>query len=68
MILSVAMMLSWLGANRGSEVLASAGSAIEQAVDDVLKNPETRTMDLGGTMATDAFGAEVAKAAVKRLK
>lgn len=68
MILSVAMMLSWLGANRNSEALARAGSAIEQAVDDVLKNPATRTVDLGGKMPTDAFGTEVAKAAAKRLR
>ncbi len=62
LILSVAMMLSWLGEQRGLEPFRAAGAAMETAVDQVLENPASRTRDLGGTMNTDAFGAEVARA------
>lgn len=62
LILSAAMMLSWLGERRGIEMLRAAGAAMERAVDQVLENPASRTRDLGGSMNTDAFGAEVARA------
>ena len=62
MILSVAMLLSWLGDRRGLQPLRAAGAAMERAVDMVLEDPASRTRDLGGTMHTDAFGAEVARA------
>jgi 3-isopropylmalate dehydrogenase len=62
LILSVAMMLSWLGEARKLPSFEGAGAEMEQAVDRVLSNPETRTRDLGGKMNTDAFGSAVAKA------
>ncbi|MFJ3055006.1 isocitrate/isopropylmalate dehydrogenase family protein [Herbaspirillum sp. NPDC087042] len=62
MILSVAMLLQWLGEHRQSEALARAGHRIEQAVDAVLENPATRTPDLGGQIGTRAFGQAVAAA------
>lgn len=62
LILSAAMMLSWLGEQRGLPHFEAAGAEIERAVDEVLANPATRTRDLGGSMNTDAFGSEVAKA------
>lgn len=62
LILSVAMMLSWLGEKRGLANFETAGEAIEKAVDAVLADPAKRTRDLGGTMNTDAFGAAVAAA------
>ncbi|NEJ82517.1 isocitrate/isopropylmalate dehydrogenase family protein, partial [Rhizobium leguminosarum] len=62
LILSVGMMLSWLGEQRGLPNFEAAGAEIERAVDEVLENPETRTRDLGGTTNTDAFGSLVAKA------
>jgi len=55
MILSVAMLLSWLGEKRGSEALLVAGRKIETAVDAVLENPATRTADLGGKIGTREF-------------
>jgi len=61
LILSAAMMLSWLGEQRRLPAFEAAGAAIERAVDAVLANPEERTRDLGGTVGTDAFGALVAK-------
>ena len=55
MILSVAMMLDFLG-------LKEAAAAVEQAVAGVLKDGETLTPDLGGSAATaDVTGAVIAK-------
>ena len=65
MILSVAMMLSWLGEQRGIAKLIDAGSAISDAVDTVLDAPANRTRDLGGTVNTDAFGTLVEQALQK---
>ena len=62
MILSVAMLVQWLGERRGSHALTQAAGAIEAAVDRVLANPATRTADLGGTMGCQAFGEAVARA------
>ncbi|NRP21710.1 Homoisocitrate dehydrogenase [Ensifer adhaerens] len=61
LILSVGMMLSWLGEQRGLPQFEAAGAEIERAVDEVLANPATRTRDLGGNANTDAFGAAVTK-------
>jgi 3-isopropylmalate dehydrogenase len=66
LILSAAMMLSWLGEKRGLANFEAAGAAMERAVDEVLADPETRTRDLGGTTNTDAFGAAVARAVAGR--
>lgn len=60
MILSVAMMLQWIGEKRGLQAWSDAGDAITRAVDEVLENPETRTPDLGGKTGTVAFGKAVA--------
>lgn len=62
LILSVAMMLSWLGEQRKLPNFEAAGAEIERAVDEVLANPESRTRDLGGSLNTDAFGSAVAQA------
>jgi 3-isopropylmalate dehydrogenase len=62
LILSAAMMLSWLGEQRKIPALEAAGAAVEQAVDEVLANPALRTRDLGGSLNTDAFGEKVAGA------
>jgi 3-isopropylmalate dehydrogenase len=66
MILSAGMLLQWLGEHHGNAAYQAAGGAIEKAVDAVLRNPATRTPDLGGTTGTRAFSAavvaEVAKA------
>lgn len=61
MILSVAMLLDWVGEHRQLEHYAKAGQAIHTAVDRVLDDPATRTPDIGGSIGTRAFGAAVAK-------
>ena len=62
MILSVAMLVQWLGERRQSAALLKAAQTMEAAVDRVLENPATRTADLGGSMGCKAFAAEVARA------
>jgi 3-isopropylmalate dehydrogenase len=62
LILSTAMMLRWLGEQRGLPDLEAAGQAIEAAVDRVLADPGSRTRDLGGPLGTQAFGERVAHA------
>lgn len=55
MILSVAMLLDWIGTQRSNKAFAQAGKAIHAAVESVLANPETRTADIGGKIGTQAF-------------
>ncbi|WP_158934831.1 isocitrate/isopropylmalate dehydrogenase family protein [Burkholderia sp. S171] len=61
MILSVAMLIQWMGEHHGKPALVEAGKAMDLAVDKVLENPETRTPDLGGRFGCKAFSDEVAK-------
>jgi 3-isopropylmalate dehydrogenase len=65
MILSVAMLMQWIGDNRHSLEAKKAGDAMEAAVDDVLADPGSRTADLGGTLGCNAFGTCVADAVRK---
>jgi 3-isopropylmalate dehydrogenase len=62
MILSVAMLLVWLGERHGSAALRQAGASIEAAVDATLEDPALRTADLGGSLGCRAFGERVAGA------
>jgi 3-isopropylmalate dehydrogenase len=62
MILSVAMMVRWVGDKRGDAAARKVGDAMAAAVDQVLENPATRTRDIGGTIGCAAFAAAVAKA------
>ncbi|TQV78573.1 isocitrate/isopropylmalate dehydrogenase family protein [Denitrobaculum tricleocarpae] len=62
LILSAAMMLTWLGEQRGVKKLMEAGAAMNSAVDLVLEDPAARTRDLGGTTNTAEFGRLVADA------
>ncbi|MBY4897078.1 isocitrate/isopropylmalate dehydrogenase family protein [Cupriavidus sp. AU9028] len=60
MILSVAMLVQWLGEHRDMPHFIAAAQAIDAAVDKVLADPATRTADLGGSMGCTAFGQAVA--------
>lgn len=62
MILSVAMLIQWMGDHHDTPSLRQAGNAIETAVDRVLADPNARTADLGGTAGCRAFGRLVAQA------
>jgi len=62
MILSVGMMLNWLGDKRGDERLKEAWKRIDCAVDAVLSEGKIRTPDLRGNSSTVEFGEAVVKA------
>jgi 3-isopropylmalate dehydrogenase len=62
LILSGAMLLTWLGEQRRVPALEAAGAAIDKALDVALADPAARTRDLGGPANTDAFAARVAAA------
>ena len=62
MILSVAMLIKWMGDHHKKPDLVIGGKAMEAAVDKVLEQPACWTADLGGTTGCKAFGQHVAKA------
>jgi 3-isopropylmalate dehydrogenase len=55
MMLSGGMLLNWLGEKRGLSKFEQAFKVIDTAIDTVLKDPKSRTADLGGTMGTKEF-------------
>ena len=59
---SAAMLLAWLGERRGDQRLVQAAELIDDALDQVIANPEWRTADLGGPLGTAAFAERVATA------
>lgn len=61
MILSVAMLLHWMGEHHGQAALIEAAAAMDKAVDAVLEKPEQRTADLGGKLGCKAFAQAVAQ-------
>jgi len=61
LILSAAMLLEWIAGRSGNGALATAARKIEAAVDAALKNPATRTPDLGGKLGTREFSSAVAQ-------
>lgn len=63
-ILSVHMMLRWLGAKKKDENLILASRSIEQAVASVLSEGKTLTYDLGGS----AKCSEVGEAICSKIK
>jgi isocitrate/isopropylmalate dehydrogenase len=60
LILSSAMLLDWLATRHRNDAYARAGQAIDEAIDRVLRDPATRTRDLGGQLGTRAFAERVA--------
>lgn len=57
LILSVAMMLDWLGRRHDRLEFKRAGQFIHSALDALIADPARRTVDLGGTLGTKAFTA-----------
>lgn len=62
MMLSIAMMMKWLGDHHRRSDLIEIGKIMEQAVDTVLADPNLRTADLGGPVGCADFGRAVAAA------
>jgi 3-isopropylmalate dehydrogenase len=67
MILSVAMLLQWMGGYHGKASLTAAAKAMETAVDQVLEQPARHTADLGGSTGCKAFGESVAEAVERAI-
>jgi 3-isopropylmalate dehydrogenase len=63
--LSAAMLLDWLGERHGLPNFRQGAVAINVAVDHLVREPATRTCDLGGSLGTRAF-AEALCAEVER--
>lgn len=61
MMLSIGMLLNWIGEKRRLANFETAYNAIEKAIDAVLIDPQSRTADLGGNMGTQEFGKKVAQ-------
>lgn len=61
MILSVAMLIDWMGQKHERSDFVSASKAIISAVDAALENPSYRTPDLGGSLGCQAFSNIVAE-------
>jgi 3-isopropylmalate dehydrogenase len=57
LVLSAAMLLGWLAQKHRRQNFADAQRIIEAAVDALIKDPATRTPDLGGPLGTKAFTA-----------
>jgi 3-isopropylmalate dehydrogenase len=60
MILSIAMLLNWMGNKHASQPLRAAAKALDAAVDQALSEAGSRTRDLGGTAGCAAFARRVA--------
>jgi 3-isopropylmalate dehydrogenase len=61
LILSAAMLLHWLGVRHEKEEFSDAAKAIDSTIDEILKDQNRRTTDLGGPLGTQAFAAVVAE-------
>jgi 3-isopropylmalate dehydrogenase len=59
LILSVAMLLDWLGQRHANSPLKRAATSLVAAVEATLADPRKRTADLGGTVGTAAFAAAI---------
>jgi 3-isopropylmalate dehydrogenase len=55
LMLSAAMLLDWLARRHTRDEYARAAKVISDSADVVLAKPETRTVDLGGSLGTSAF-------------
>ena len=59
LLISAGMLLGWLGERHGADHFLRAQAALEAALASLMREPATRTRDLGGTLGTRAFGARL---------
>jgi 3-isopropylmalate dehydrogenase len=64
LLLSTAMLLGWLADKHQKQNFHDAQAALDRTITEMLRDPATRTRDLGGPLGTRDFG----KALVSRLK
>ena len=62
MMLSISMMMKWLGDHHKRADLIEVGKIMEHGVDTVLADPHLRTADLGGPIGCAEFGRAVTAA------
>lgn len=55
LILSAGLLLDWLGRRHRKDAFTRAAAIIEPALDALLADPATRTVDLDGALGTRAF-------------
>ena len=60
LMVSVAMLMDWMGGRTSSNNLINAAAAMQLAIADTLANAAVRTPDLGGKGSTAMFGDAVA--------
>jgi 3-isopropylmalate dehydrogenase len=65
MILSIGMMLNWLGEKRSDRKLEETWKGIDGAIDTVLAERKVRTPDLKGENSTEEFGDAVVAALLR---
>jgi len=61
LLLSAAMLLGWLGERRHKKMFIEAQAELETAMARLMRDPATRTRDLGGKLGTRAFGEALIK-------
>jgi len=59
MILSTAMLMQWIGDHQKLPTIKQVGIQMEEAVDQVLMDPQKRTADLGGSAKCSEFSRYV---------
>ncbi|WP_417843193.1 isocitrate/isopropylmalate dehydrogenase family protein [Thalassospira sp.] len=59
LLLSTVLLLDWKGTQTGRNDLQDAAIKLETAIIKTLKNPDTRTRDLGGHLSCSDFGKAV---------
>ena len=57
LLLSTVLLLDWKGVEACRSDLQQAANRLDQAIAEMLKNPDTRTADLGGAMSCSDFGS-----------
>ena len=62
LLLSAAMLLGWLGERHAKSNFRDAQAALDKAIVEMLRQPSTRTRDLGGKLGTRAFGTALLEA------
>lgn len=62
LMLSTTMLLNWRGRRDGNPKLEKAAASIEQAIEQTLDNPATRTRDVGGALGTEEYSNAVVAA------
>lgn len=65
-IMSMQMLLEWLGVERKDKTVVRAAKAMEEAVHDTIAEAKSLTADMGGKASTSEMGKAIAAKAAKR--